>query len=225
MKDNMLNKLFMPDGKMLTSMVVGKPGAGKSYWLNKSLEKFCKSYKDENFRLVFICPKNEMVMGDKKNNPITVDKLEKHLQKNRIAVVYTDPEYVEQEVDYAIDLVFGIQQVNPDFNCLFCVDDAQTFISSRKQASPQFRRLALTGRSKGIRFLAVSHQMVFSKDLEGSTSYIVNFSLPVKLYHKDAQTRYGFDVTPFIEPLQDKEYSFVVFDVTKSKGTLYEPIA
>ena len=67
--------------------------------------------------------------------------------------------------------------------------------------------------------------MVFSKDLEGSTSYIVNFSLPVKLYHKDAQTRYGFDVTPFIEPLQDKEYSFVVFDVTKSKGTLYEPIA
>lgn len=225
MKETMLSKLYKPDGKALTSMVVGKPGSGKSYFLNKSLTSFCKSYKNENFRLVYICPKNEMQLGDKKNKPIRVEDLEKHLQKNRIAVVYTDAEYVEQEVDYAIDLVFAIQQANPEFHCLFCVDDAQTFISSRKQASPQFRRLALTGRSKGIRFLAVSHQMVFSKDLEGSTSYIVNFSLPVKLYHKDALTRYGFDVLPYIDKLQEREYSFVIFDVTKSRGVLYEPIS
>ena len=218
-----MEKLFKPDGKMLTTMVVGRPGSGKSYFLNKTITEVCKSSNDENYRLVYVCPKHEMTLMAEK--PIPVERLEKHLRKNQVAVVYPDPHWVEGEVEYVIDLLFAIKQVNPDFSATIVVDDAQTFLSSRRQASPQFRRLALTGRSKGLRFVAVSHSMIFNKDLEGSTSFIVNFTLPVKLFHKDAMTRYGFDFEPFVEPLAEREYSFVFFDVTKSRARLFEPIA
>ena len=164
-----------------------------------------------------------MTLMDEK--PIPVEGLEKHLRKNQVAVVYPDPHWVEGEVEYVIDLLFAIGQANPDFSVTFCGDEAQVFLSSRKAASPQFRRLALTGRSKGLRAVFVSHSMIFNKDLEGSTSFIVNFTLPVKLFHKDAMIRYGFDFEPYVEPLAEVEYSFVFYDVTKSRARLYEPIS
>jgi len=220
---SMLDDLYLPDRKRLSSMIVGRPGSGKSFFLAHTIREFMKRNQDENFRLVYICPKQEMTLYPKEK-PITPDKLERHLRKNRTAVVYPDADFVEAEVDYCIDLVFAIQQANPDFTCTICVDDAQTFIQSRKGASASFRRLALTGRSKGIRFVPVAHQMVFSKDLEGSTSYIVFFSMPVKLYHKDAHTRYGFDAEPHIEKMAEQPYSFVWFDVTQARSTLMLPL-
>ena len=220
---SMLDDLYLPDRKRLSSMIVGRPGSGKSFFLAHTIREFMKRNQDENFRLVYICPKQEMTLYPKEK-PITPDKLERHLRKNRTAVVYPDADFVEAEVDYCIDLCFAIQQANPDFTCTICVDDAQTFIQSRKGASAAFRRLALTGRSKGIRFVPVAHQMVFSKDLEGSTSYIVFFSMPVKLYQKDAFTRYGFDAEPHIEKMAEQPYSFVWFDVTQARSTLMLPL-
>ena len=220
---SMLDDLYLPDRKRLSSMITGRPGSGTSFFLEHTIREFMKRNQDENFRLVYICPKQEMTLYPKEK-PITPDKLERHLRKNRTAVVYPDADFVEAEVDYCIDLIFAIQQANPDFTCTICVDDAQTFIQSRKGASASFRRLALTGRSKGIRFVPVAHQMVFSKDLEGSTSYIVFFSMPVKLYHKDAHTRYGFDAEPHIEKMAEQPYSFVWFDVTQARSTLMLPL-
>ena len=219
----MLDDLYKPDGKRLTTQVVGKPGSGKSYYLKHTIQAFLKKHKDEGYRLIYICPKQEMDLGEK-NPPIGVEKLEKRLRKHRVAVVYPHPYHVESEADYVIDTAFAFQQANPDFSCTIIVDDAQTFISSRKAASPAFRRLALTGRSKNIRFVAVAHQAVFSKDLEGSTSYLAMFTLPVKLYHKDMSKRFGLDVEPFIEPLADRPYSFVWYDVTRNKAQMFEPI-
>ena len=218
-----LSDAFKPDGKALTTMVSGRPGSGKSFWLEHSIRQFMREYQNPNFRLIYICPKHEMALYPK-SNPIGPGSLEKHLKKNRTAVVYPDPDFVESEVDYCIDLLFAIRQANPDFHCTVVVDDAQTFIQSRKAASQSFRRLALTGRSKGIRFVAVSHQMVFSKDLEGSTSYIVFFSMPVKLFHRDAMVRYGFDPEGYLEKMTEKPYSFVWFDVTDQSSMLMNPI-
>jgi len=219
----MLNDLYLPDQERLTTMVVGRPGSGKSFFLKHTIRDYMKRNTDKNHRLCYICPKHEMTLYDDKA-PITVDQLEKHLRKNRTAVIYPDPDFVEAEVDYCIDTLFAIRSANPDFTCTVVVDDAQTFIQSRRGASAAFRRLALTGRSKGIRFIPVAHQMVFSKDLEGSTSYIVFFSMPVKLYQKDAFTRYGFDAEPHIEKMAEQPYSFVWFDVTQARSTLMLPL-
>jgi len=219
----MLNDLYLPDQERLTTMVVGRPGSGKSFFLKHTIRDYMKRNTDKNHRLCYVCPKHEMTLYDDKP-PITVDQLEKHLRKNRTAVVYPDPDFVEAEVDYCIDTLFAIRSANPDFTCTVVVDDAQTFIQSRRAASQAFRRLALTGRSKGIRFVAVSHQMVFSKDLEGSTSFIAFFSMPVKLYHRDAMVRYGFDPEGFLESMSEKPYSFVWFDVTSTQGRLMNPL-
>ena len=219
----MLDDLYLPDQERLTTMVVGRPGSGKSYFLKHTIRDYMKRNTDKNHRLCYICPKHEMTLYDDKA-PITVDQLEKHLRKNRTAVVYPDPDFVEAEVDYCIDTLFAIRSANPDFTCTIVVDDAQTFIQSRRAASQAFRRLALTGRSKGIRFCAVSHIPIFSKDLEGSTSYIVWFSIPVKLYHRDAMVRYGFDPEGYLEKMAEKPYSFVWFSVTDQKSTLMNPL-
>ena len=218
-----LDDAFKPDGKALTTTLIGRPGSGKSYWLKFSIRDFMKQHKDPNYRLVYVCPKHEMLLYDK-SKPIGVESLEKHLRKNRTAVVYPDPDYLEAEVDYCIDTLFAIRNANPDFTCTFVSDDAQVFVSSRKSASNSFKRLALTGRSKGIRFVAVSHVPIFSKDLEGSTSYIVWFSIPVKLYHRDAMIRYGFDPEGYLEKMSEKPYSFVWYSVTDQQSTLMNPI-
>jgi len=219
----MLDDLYLPDGKRLTTQIVGKPGGGKSFYLRETLMQFMKKNDDPDYRLLYICPKQEMLLGEK-DTPVSVDKIAKNMRKNRVTIFYPNPYDVENEVDYAIELMFQMQQQNEGFTGTIVLDDAQTFVSSRRQASPALKRLALTGRSKGLRFVAVAHQAVFSKDLEGSTSYLVMFTLPVKLYHKDLNTRYGLDVEPYIEPISSKPYSFLWFDVTKGKAQLYDPI-
>ena len=217
-----LNNLYKPDGKALSVLITGKPGSGKSYFIKHTLLEFNKKWDDKAGRIVYICPKAEMDLGE--NTHCTADGLEKHLRKNRIAVIYPNPLYVEEEADFIIEQLFDIQQANPDFKCVVLVDDAQTFIQSRRASSPQFRRLALTGRSKNLRAVFVAHMMVFSKDLEGSVSYLVNFSMPVKLYWKDAAIRYGFDAEKYAADLANNEYSYVWHDVTKGQSTLFSPL-
>jgi len=219
----MLNELFEPDGKRLTSMLIGSPGTGKSFWTKHQLLAFSKRWKDENGRIVYCCPKGEMDLGEKTWTPM--HKLEKHMGKNRISVVYPDPMNVEAEVDWLINFLFDVKDANPDFKCVFICDDSQIFLSSRKAASPSWKRLALTGRSRGIRLVAISHAPVFSKELEGSTSYIIHFrTLLSPLHVKDFQNRYGYDPEPHIEPLNETPYSHVFFDVTTGKSRLMKPL-
>ena len=220
---NMLNDLYLPDGKRLTTILIGAAGSGKSFMTKHTLLSFMKQNDDENLRVIFCCPKHEMDLGEDTYTPM--HKLEKHLSKNRIAVVYPDPLNVEEETDWLINLVFEIKEANPDFKCVLCVDDSQIFLSSRREPSAMWKRLALTGRSRGIRMVVISHAPVFSKVLEGSTSYIVHFrSLLSPLHVKDFQNRYGYDPEPYIEPLNEVSYSHVFFDVTSGKTSLMRPI-
>jgi len=223
---SMLDDLYKPDYKSrLTTQIVGRPGSGKSYYLRETITEFMKRNKDPNYRLVFLCPKHEMILSDKKEHlPIRPDQLEKHLRKNRVAVVYPDIDFLDAEADYVIDLLFAIEKENEGFSATLVIDDSQVFIESRKSISPSFRRLALTGRSRGIRYVAVAHSIIYSKDLEGSTSYIILFNLPFKQHWTDSIKRYGFDPQPYVEQLASTPYSHVWFDVTTTKASLYPPL-
>ena len=223
---SMLDDLYKPDYKSrLTTQIVGRPGSGKSVYLRHTINEFMKRNKDPNYRMVFVCPKHEMILSDKKEHrPIRTDQLEKHLRKNRVAVVYPDIDYLDSEADYIIDLLFAIERENEGFSATIVIDDSQVFIESRKSISPAFRRLALTGRSRGIRYVAVAHSIIYSKDLEGSTSYIILFNLPFKQHWTDSIKRYGFDPQPYVEQLASTPYSHVWFDVTTTKASLYPPL-
>lgn len=133
-------------------------------------------------------------------------------------------DYLDSEADYIIDLLFAIERENEGFSATLIVDDAQTFLSSRSQISPAFRRLALTGRSRGIRLVYVSHSIIFHKDLEGSTSYMVIFNIPFKQHWTDCIKRYGFNPEPYAEQIASTPYSHIWFDITTTKASLYPPI-
>ena len=214
--------LYKPDGVALTTCLVVASCSGKSFFVKNTIQDFMKN-KDDKMHVLYVCPKHEMEFGEK--SITTLDKLEKHMKKHRIHVIYPDPEMVEDHVDAIIATVFDIRAVNPDFKCCLVVDDAQVFLSSRKSASPQFKRLALVGRSRNIRFVAISHGFVFSKELEGSTSFIIHFrTLMSPLHVKDAMNRYGYNPEPFIEPLNETPYAHVIFDVTSGRSSLMRPI-
>jgi hypothetical protein len=155
----------------------------------------------------------------------TLDKCFSNLSKNRIAVVYPDPMNLEAEVDYMIDFLFDLRDANPDLKIVYVQDDSQIFLSSRKAATPSWKRLALTGRSRGIRLVSISHTPVFSKELEGSTSYIVHFRTLLSPMHiNDFKNRFGYDPEPYVESLNEVPYSHVFFDVTTGKSRMMEPL-
>ena len=218
-----LRELYEPDGVRLTTKMIGAPGSGKSYFARNTLMTFMGQNKDPMLHVVYVCPKHEMDLG--KNSVTTLEKLPKHMRKNRMHVLYPNPEAVDFEVDEIIATVFDIRASNPEFKCCLLVDDVQIFLSARRETSPQFKRLALVGRSMNIRFVAISHGFVFSKALEGSTSYIVHFrTLMTPIHVKDAMNRYGYDPQPYIKPLNEVPYSHVMFDVTKGSTRLMKPI-
>ena len=223
---SMLDDLYKPDYKSrLSSAIIGRPGSGKSVYIKFTLNEFLKRNTDGNFRCVYICPKHEMILSDKKEHqPIRPDQLEKHLRKNRVAVVYPNIEFLDSETDYVIDLLFAIERENEGFSATLIIDDAQVFLSSRQNISPSFRRLALTGRSRGIRLVYVSHSIIFSKDLEGSTSYLIIFNIPFKQHWTDSIKRYGFDPQPYAEQLASRPYSHIWFDISSTKARLYPPL-
>ena len=219
----MLNDLYLPDYKRLPTMLIGAPGGGKSFFVSNTLMEFVRRSEDENLRVIYCCPKQEMFLGE--GTFTTLDKLEKHLSKNRIAVVYPDPMNLEAEVDYMIDFMFDLRDANQDLKIVYVQDDSQIFLSSRKAATPSWKRLALTGRSRGIRLVSISHTPVFSKELEGSTSYIVHFRTLLSPMHiNDFKNRFGYDPEPYVESLNEVPYSHVFFDVTTGKSKMMAPL-
>ena len=121
---SMLDDLYKPDYKSrLTTQIIGRPGSGKSYYLRHTISEFLKRNKDPDYRMIFVCPKHEMILSDKKEHqPISTDKLEKHLRKNRVAIVYPDIDFLDQEADYIIDLIFAIERENEGFSATIVID-------------------------------------------------------------------------------------------------------
>lgn len=217
-----LDDLYLPDGKRLNVMIWGQAGAGKSKFIETTLGAFAKKNRDEMWRAIYISPKQEGILGIE---PLRdVYKLEKYLKKNRIAVVFPNVAYLDEEVDYIINLMFDMREANEDLKTTIMVDDAQVFLSARKAASPAHRRLALTGRSKMIKAVYVSHNVVFARELEGQISTLVGFSNPLPLYYRSSIERYGWDPEPYAAPIAERPYSFVWFDTKTRVSTLMAPL-
>jgi len=227
-----LDDLFMPTGKSLHKVVAGQSGSGKSFFLEAGAKAHLKQNQDPNYRMIYFSPKNEgfvdLLPTDRKNRPIglvyDVESMLKNMEKNTLTVFYPDPLDLEATMDDTINSLFDMKEVNPDMKATLVIDDAQVFLSSRKQASDAHRRLALLGRSRSLNAIYVSHGLILNKTLEGQVDNLIFFSLPARVHWKSGEERYGFDPEPFIEPLKLQPYSFVMFDVRSSKAKLMNPI-
>ena len=217
-----LDDLYMPDGKRLGVQIYGQPGSGKSFFIEHTLKAFLKKNKSEHLRVIYVSPKHEPILD---KEPIyDLAKVEKHLKKNRMAVFYPSPDFYEQDVDALIDLTFDIREFNPDFKAVVIIDDAQVFLGSRASATPAHKRLVLTGRSKMIRVVYVSHALVMHKLLEGQMSYLISFTNPLPLEYRNAIQRFGYDPSIWEEQMKTTQYAYVWFDTRTREGKLHAPI-
>ena len=217
----MLEELYRADGKRLNVMVAGQPGSGKSFYLEHTLKDYLAKSRLKNERFVYITPKGETILGLE----ITpLDKLDKALRKERLVVIAPTMEALEDDVDDTIAYLFKLRDANEDLTATIIIDDSQVFLKNQGNVSPELRRVTLTGRSRGIRAIFVSHAIVLNKALEGSVQYILNFTLPQPMFFKDAQRRYGYDPEPFQEKLRATEYGYIWHDVFRGQTRLMPPL-
>ena len=60
----MLDELYLPDYKRLSTMLIGAPGSGKSKFTEVTLQEFILRNQYENLRLIYCCPKQEIDLGE-----------------------------------------------------------------------------------------------------------------------------------------------------------------
>lgn len=224
--------LFLPDGKSLHKVVVGQSGSGKSVFLEIVAKDYLKANKDGSWRLIYFSPKNEgfidLLPKDKKKRPIglvgNVDDMLKNMQKQFLTVFYPDSIGLDETMDSTIDALFDFKDANPDFKATLIIDDAQVFLSARRESSESQRRLALLGRSRELNAIYVSHAVVLNKALEAQVDNLIFFTLPAKVHWKATEERYGFNPEPYIEDLRSTPYSYVIIDVKTGSATLMNPL-
>ena len=219
----MLDDLYLPDQKRLTTTLWGRAGSGKSYFIKKTISAILRHNDDENLRVLYICPKQEFTYP--KVRPTTLFQLQKSLRKERLTILYPDPTFFDAETDAAVDLMFALREANDEnFKGIIIIDDAQLILDSRKAASSSMKRLVLTGRSKGIRAVLVAHSPVVNKLMEGSTEHLLMFNMPYVNAYGDAKKRFGIDLEPLQEQIAQTEYSFAWVDLVKGTTRLMNPI-
>ena len=227
----MIDRLLLPDGSSLTSVIWGKAGSGKSMAVEHWSKYALGSAKyDENWRLIYVSPKHEgfenITIGDKEITPkADVEEVVSSLRKNRLAIWFpSNLSVMDIELDYLIESLYDYQEANPDFSATLILDDAQTWIEARKTNSHQMRRLILTGRSKKIKTVLCAHSIVINKMLEGQVDLIVAFDSGNKIYWRNALERFNLDMEKWAESLKEKPYSFLWYDVRKTEPQLMNPL-
>ena len=224
--------LFLPDGKSLHKVVVGQSGSGKSVFLEEVAKDYLKINKDPNWRLIYFSPKNEgfvdLLKKDRKKRPIglvtDLDGMLKSIRSNFLTVFYPDSFGLEDQMNDTIDALFDFKEANPDFKATLVIDDAQVFLSARRESSESQRRLALLGRSRELNAIYVSHAIVMNKALEAQVDSLIFFTLPARVHWKATEERYGFNPEPMIDDLRSTPYSYVIVDVKSGRSSLMRPL-
>ena len=221
---SLLQELYRSDGKRLNVIIAGMPGSGKSFFVAHTLKDYLSKSRLKNERVVYISPKedNPLSIMDLEITPL--EKFDEAFRKERVVVLAPPMETLEDDIDDIIEHVFEVRKANEDLTAVIVIDDSQIFLESQGKVTPAIKRLALTGRSRGIRGIFVSHTMILNKKLEGSVQYILNFTLPHPMFFKDAIKRFGFDPEPHQESLRSTEYGYIWHDVFRGETRLMPPL-
>ena len=214
-----LTSIFDVNEQSIGVIVAGKPGSGKTYALTKVAQVYIGKNRDPNYRILAISPKGEGFeeLLTKKQTPVrTREAMMKSFANNTVTAYFPSMETLEDDVDSAIDFVFDMQEQNPELRTVIVIDDAQVLISPRSEASVALKRLTLTGRSKQIRGMFVSHNPVFNKALDGQIDTIWIFGETSPSYDKQFRDRYNYDAESFRAQLMERRYSSVFYDVRGS---------
>tara|TARA_R110002020_G_scaffold432573_3_gene642610 strand:+ start:2500 stop:3198 length:699 start_codon:yes stop_codon:yes gene_type:complete len=226
-----IDRLLKPDGKNLSAVVFGKAGSGKSTAIEEWAKSAIKSRSyGKDWRLIYVSPKHEgfegMKIGKKKITPqFDIEEVVGSLQKNRMAIWFPENmNSIDLEFDFLVSSLYDYKEANPNFSATIILDDAQVWVEARKTNSNEMKRLILTGRSKQIKTVLVSHGLVINKMLEGQVDLIVAFDSGNPIWWKSAQDRFNLDLETHSEALKSKPYSFLWYDMKDENPILFDPI-
>lgn len=200
-------------------IVAGKPGSGKTFALEGCGKSYISRNRDPNYRILAIAPKGEgyeSLLGKKQKPTTSFKDMTKSFQNNTVTIYYPSMDTLDTDIDDAVNFVFDAQEQNPNTRTVIIIDDAQVIISPRSEASPALKRLTLTGRSKSIRGVFVSHSPVFNKALDGQIDTLWIFGETSPSYDRQFMERYNYDAPAYRDLLMERRYSSVYYDVRKS---------
>jgi len=226
-QDDLLRRLFLCDGgpHSLSSAMSARSGSGKTTLLSSLISQATKMEDFKEQRFVYCSLKHENPFPDA---PVVTDRatLKKTLRKNRIVVFYPlNPEQYERDIDDIIEAVFDLAHVNEDTGFHLTIDDSNILkgFSNTGRPSGSVMKLAIAGRSKGVRGLFITHRL-------GNLPRIMNSNLSSLLLlsmnasdNEYAQKVFGLDFTDLISDLTAFRWSVV--DLIEEKIHRFDPIA
>lgn len=206
-------KLLLPNGEYLSTLFVGRAGSGKSYALSKVVNDAMRTFP-ESWRGLYISPKHEPIYGidEKKVKPVySVSDAIGKLADNRLVMWYPNMDSFDDDLGVIIESLFTYRVAEGDkFSVSIILDDANIILNDYPK--PTIKKLILASRSAMIRPVFVGHRAMQSKWLTGQTSHIALFSIAT-LEHKAFQERFDLDVEPYMETLDNNQYTWLFSEI------------
>jgi hypothetical protein len=206
-------RLLLPNGEYLSTLIIGRAGSGKSYALSKVVNDAMRTFP-ESWRGLYISPKHEPIYGidEKKVKPAySVGDAIGGIAKDRLTMWYPDMDTFDEDLGTMIESLFAYRSAEgDDFSVSFILDDANIILNDYPK--PAIKKLILASRSAMIRPVFVGHRAMQSKWLTGQTSHIAVFSI-AQIEHKAFKERFDLDVEPYMDSLDDNQYTWLFSEI------------
>jgi DNA helicase HerA-like ATPase len=226
----LVKRLFLPDGGSysLSTAISARSGAGKSTLITGLVNLALKMPEFGNTRFIYVSVKGEHLweVEHRKFKPVSdIGALHKQMNKFPISVYYpSDPAEYENDVNDVIEYVFSVAEVNPEASFNIIIDDANviTGFDSFSRPSSSIKKLAIAGRSRGVRGCFVTHRLGnLPRMLNGNLSGLVLMTMNLN-DSEYGERVFGMDFKPLLSGLGDYRWAYV--DLIDERMFKFDPL-
>lgn len=224
-QNELLKQMLLPDGDSSHSLSVAfaaRSGSGKSTLLTRLVMDARKMEEFKETRFIYVSIKQESYFDAPAVSDI--DGMWKQLEKQPIVNFFpTDPEYYEVDIDEIIESLFTYHD-RSEGGYVLILDDINIVkgFDSRGQPSPSVKKLAVAGRSMGIRGVFITHRIAnLPRIMNGNTSALIMMSVS-SMDIDYGKKIFGQDFTDLIPELKDYKWAYV--DLINEKTYQFNPV-
>lgn len=222
---DLLKDMLLPDGDSSRSLSIAfsaRSGAGKTTLLTSLVNDARKMKEFKDTRFIYVGIKQDSMFDAPAVS--SIDKMWKVLQKESIVNFFpADPAFYEIDIDEIIESVFANADTN-ESGFVIMLDDINVVkgFDSRGQPSPAVKKLAIAGRSKGIRGVFITHRIAnLPRIMNGNTSALIMMSMS-SMDTDYGKKIFGMDFESLIPELTDYRWAYV--DLIEEKIHKFEPV-
>lgn len=222
----LLKNLWLPDGSKysLSNAWAARSGSGKTTLMTVLVNQAVRMEVFKNTRFIYISVKGEHLWDEKTVVSTSVEDLFKSVSKNQISVFYPmEPEYYEEDIDQIINGLFN--NVGGEVNFHLIIDDANVLkgFDNRGVPSSQVKKLAIAGRSKGIRGTFILHRVGnLPRLLNGNLSHLVMLNIS-SMDSEYSRKVFGMNFDDLLSELDD--YKWAVVDLITEQTHKFAPVS